>query len=203
MSIQEPKGYKPTQAMQDFIKEKLQLLKKDKSSRTWDTKKVRMLDKMFQSTADLIYLLESVADNPELQEVFEDDLREFFEVRPDSSTKQLSPLFGPELGGMRIQETLFSRLVFASVIPHEEDYDNFRIKLLHELMCIVFSKMWFILTKKYSRYDIVTKSALEDIQKAMGWTSFQSKNIHDYAKEPSRFMDFSAPYKASLRKKKK
>ena len=201
MSLQMPKGYKPSESMKGFIDEKLQLLKKGESSRTWDTQKVRILYKLFQSTTDLVYFLEKIADSPELQEVFEDDLKELFEVKPEHQTKQLSPLFGAELGGIRIQETLFSRLIFASLIPHEEKYENFRVQLLHDLQCIVFAKMWFILTKRFSPFDIVTKSAIEDLQKSLGWTHFQSKSIHDYVKNPKRIFNFSAP-KFRMRMKK-
>jgi len=192
-SPQSPKSYSPSGRIQEFIDEKLLLLKKGESSRKWDTDKVRILDRVFQSTADLVFLLEQIADNPKLQEVFEDDLKELFEVKPEHDTKQLSPLFGIELGGIRIQETLFSRLVFSSIIPHEINYENFRVKLLHDLQSIVFAKMWFILTKRFSPFDIVTKSALEDLEKALGWTHFQSKSVHDYIKEPKRFYNFSAP----------
>jgi len=195
------KEQKGRSRLQEFIDEKLQLLKKDESSRKWDTDKVRILDKLFQSTADLVYFLEQIADNPNLQQVFEDDLKELFEVKPEHVTKQLSPLFGIELGGIRIQETLFSRLVFSSIIPHEINYENFRVKLLHDLQSIVFAKMWFILTKRFSRFDIVTKSALEDLEKVLGWTHFQSKSVHDYIKEPKRFYNFSAP-KFHMQKKK-
>ena len=192
-SPQSPKSYSPSERIQEFIDEKLLLLKKGESSRKWDTDKVRILDRVFQSTADLVFLLEQIADNPKLQQVFEDDLKELFEVKPEHVTKQLSPLFGVELGGIRIQETLFSRLVFSSIIPHEINYENFRVKLLHDLQSIVFAKMWFILTKRFSPFDIVTKSALEDLEKALGWTHFQSKSVHDYIKEPKRFYNFSAP----------
>jgi len=200
---QSPKSYSPSEGMKEFISEKLQLLKKEKSSTEWNTRKARTLDKLFQTTADLIYFLEQIADKPELQEVFEDDLREFFESKRDSDTRQLSPLFGVEHGGIRIQETMLSRLVFAALIPHEDDYDNFRVKLLHGVQSIVYVKMWWMLTKSFSPSDIVVKSALEDLEKAMGWTLFQSKSIHDYIQEPKRYFDFHAPYKATLRTKKK
>ena len=201
MSLQKPKGYEPSASMKDFIGDKLRFLKEEESSRTWDTQKVRILDKLFQSTADLVYFLEQIADNPKLQEVFEDDLKELFEVKPEHDTKQLSPLFGDELGGIRIRETLFSRLVFASLIPHEEEYNNFRVRLLDDLQSIVYAKMWYMLTQRYSRFDIIMQSTLEDLQKALGWTHFQSKSILDYVNEPKRFFSFSAP-KFRMRMKK-
>ena len=200
---QSPKGYSPSEGMQKLIADKLQFLKKGESSGAWTTQKSRILDKLFQSTADLVFFLEQVADNPKLQEIFEDDLKELFEARPERETKQLSPLFGAEQGGIRIQETLFSRLVFAVLIPHEEDYENFRVRLLDDLQSIVYAKMWYMLTQRFDMFDIITKSATEDLKKALGWTQFQSKAIHDYIDEPNRFFSFSAPkYRMQKIKKK-
>ena len=202
-SPQSPKGYSPSEGMQKLIADKLRLLKKGESSGTWTTQKSRILDKLFQSTADLVFFLEQVADNPKLQEIFEDDLKELFEARPERETKQLSPLFGAEQGGIRIQETLFSRLVFAVLIPHEEEYKNFRVRLLDDLQSIVYAKMWYMLTQRFDMFDIITKSATEDLKKALGWTQFQSKAIHDYIDEPNRFFSFSAPkYRMQKIKKK-
>jgi len=151
----------------------------------------------------MIYFLESIADNPELQDVFEKDLKELFEVKPDHSVKQLSPLFGIELGGLRIQETAFARFVFACLIPHDDEYENFRLKLLHTLQSIVFAKTDWILTRRVDPNDIVKQSALEDLGKAFRWTYYLSKSTRDYTEDSSRFIDFKAPYKARLRKRKK
>ncbi len=200
---QEPKSYQPSEQMKNLIEEKLRLLKKDQSDRNWDAQKSKVLNKLFQSWADIIYFLESIAENADLQEVFEKDLKELFEVKLDHSVKQLSPLFGVELGGMRIQETAFARFVFASLIPHMDDDDTFRLKLLHTLQSIVYAKTWWILTKSIDPNDIITKSTLEVMVKAFEWTYYISKSTRDYTKDASRYIDFKAPYKPYLRKKKK
>jgi len=202
-SPQEPKSYQPSEQMINFIDEKLQLLKDDQSDRNWDAQKSKVLDKMFHSWADLIYFLESIAENPELQDVFEKDLKDLFEVKPEHKEKQLSPLFGIELGGLRIKETAFARFIFASIIPHEDDFDNFRLKLLHTLQSIVYAKTWWMLTQRIDSNDIIKKSALEDMGKAFQWTYHYSRTTGDYTKDPSRFIDFKSPYKARLRKKRK
>jgi len=173
------------------------------SDRNWDAQKSKILNKLFQSWADLIYFLESIAENAELQEYFEKDLKELFEVKPDYKVKQLSPFFGVEKGGMRIQETAFARFVFASLIPHEDDSENFRLKLLHTLQSVVYAKAWWILTKTIDPHDIITKSALENLLKSFEWTYYISKSTKDYTEDASRFIKFPAPYKASLRTKKK
>jgi len=203
-SPQEPKSYQPSEQMQNLVEDKLRLLKNDQSDRNWDAQKSKILDKMFQSWADMIYFLESVADNPDLQDVFEDDLKELFEIKPSHKVKQLSPLFGVDLEGIRMQETSFTRFVFASLILHEEETDNFRLHLLYELQSLIYAKSWWILTRSFDPFDIIVKSALEDLQKALAWTYYLSKTTKDFtANPPSRFLDFSAPYKARLRKKRK
>jgi len=202
-SPQEPKSYQPSEQMKNLIEEKLLLLEKDQSSTNWNSQKSKVLNKLFQSWADLIYFLESTAENTELQEVFEEDLKELFEVKPDYKVKQLSPLFGVEVGGMRIQETAFARFVFASLIPHEDDSENFRLKMLHTLQSIVFAKAWWILTRTIDPHDIITKSALDDLLKAFEWTYHISKSTKDFTYDANRYIKFPAPYKASLRKKKK
>jgi len=200
---QEPKSYQPSEQIQKFIKKKLLLLKNEKSDRNWDAQKSKILDKVFQSWADMIYFLESIAENPDLQDVFEKDLKELFEVKPDNKVKQLSPLFGIELGGLRINETAFARFIFACLIPHDDEYENFRLKLLHTLQGIVYAKTDWMLTRSVDRFDIVKQSALDDMGKAFRWTYHYSKSTKDYTEDPSRFIDFKAPYKASLRKRKK
>ena len=200
---QEPKSYQPSEQMKNLIEEKLLLLKKDQSDTNWNAQKSKVLNKLFQSWADIIYFLESTAENADLQEVFEKDLKELFEVKPDYKVKQLSPLFGAEIGGMRIQETAFARFVFASLIPHDDDSENFRLKLLHTLQSIVYAKAWWVLTRTIDPHDIITKSALEDLLKAFEWTYHISKSTKDYTEDTNRYIKFPAPYKASLRKKKK
>jgi len=201
---QEPKGYQPSEQIQNLVEEKLLLLKNNESDRNWDAQKSKILDKMFQSWADMIYFLESIADNPDLQDVFEDDLKELFEVKPPHKVKQLSPLFGVDMEGIRMQETAFTRFVFASLILHEDETDNFRLNLLYELQSLIYAKTWWVMTQSFDPFDIIIKSALEDLQKALAWTYYLSKTTKDYTEEPpSRFLDFSAPYKARLRKKRK
>jgi len=201
---QGPKSYQPSEQIQNFIDEKLQLLEDKQSDRNWDAQKSKILDKMFQSWTDFIYLLESIAHNPGLQDVFHDDLKDLFEVKPEDGTKQLVPIFATEVGGLRIPETAFARFVYACVIPHEGEPENFRLRLLHSLQSIVYAKMWMMLTRSIRPLDIVSQSALEDTLKALAWTKHVSQGIIDYTEDPNRFIDFPAPkYRPFFRKNKK
>ena len=192
------KRYTPSEGISGFIEEKLELLEKGESSRDWDAKKVYYLDKLFQSFADLIYFLESTAANPELHEVFQDDLEDFFDMRAPRQAKQLHPVFGVHMSGIRLVETAFTRFVYASVVPHEdpgdEAFQNYRLKLLDTLQSIIYAKMWFVLRHTYGVNKQVTKSALDDLEDSLGWTAMVG--VPDYEKDytPNRILKFPSPY---------
>jgi len=192
------KRYKPSKKVKGFVEEKLRLLKSGKSSRLWDRKKVDFLEKMFQSYADLIYFLENTAVNPELHEVFKGDLQDFFDIRAPRQTQQLHTLFGIDRTPARIQETAFTRLIFASIVPAEDpgdkDFQTYRLKLLDILQSIIFAKMSFVLRHTYGVNKQVTKSALHDIETSCGWTAMVGRADYEKDYEPKRILDFPNPY---------
>ena len=49
---QEVKSYVPSKWLKSFLDEKLLLLKKNESSRTWDKKKVDNIDKLFEIVSE-------------------------------------------------------------------------------------------------------------------------------------------------------
>ncbi len=195
---QKTKRYKPPKKVKGFVEEKLRLLESGNTSRRWDKKKVDFLEKMFQSYADLIYFLENTAVNTELHEVFKSDLQDFFDIRPPRQTKQLHTLFGIDLTPARLQETAFTRLIFASIAPAEdpgdEAFQTYRLKLLDTLQSIIFAKMSFVLRHTFGTYNQVTKSALRDIENSCGWTGMVGKADYEKDYKPKRILDFPSPY---------
>jgi hypothetical protein len=88
-----------------------------------DRMKVYIRDKIiFPSMANLIYFLETISVNPELKELFDDDLKDLFDLRPNTKTQQLYPYYGIELRGIRIQTTTFTRLIAASLVMNEDKF---------------------------------------------------------------------------------
>lgn len=191
------KCFKPSDRLVSFIEEKVVLLEKGEYSRSWDRRKVSMLDKLFQEFADLIYFVESTAKHPILREVFEDDLADLFDIRSDHKMKQLHPSFGVEMEGIRLQETNFTRLVFASVLLDFDNYENFRLKLLHNLQGIVYGMMRYVIPIKYHTFSAITKSAMKDLSMSVAWTAGLAPP-HEYENdEPHRIIDFPSPYSPS------
>ena len=195
---QDQKGYKPSKKVKQLVKEKLQLLKSGKPSKSWDKKKFDFVEKLFQSYADMIYFLESTASNPELYDVFKKDLDDFFDIRAPYQAKQLHPFIGVEMEGIQIVDTAFTRLIFASVVPPEdpgeEHFENNRLKLTNMLQSIIYAKMWFVLQHTFGNDDQVTKSAMRDLANSLGWTSMAWKPAYEKDHKPKRYLDFPAPY---------
>ena len=200
------KYYKPSPVLEDFINEKLQNLKTGKSSPNLNRMKVHILDKIFQSMADLTYFLEQIAVHPKLEESFRKDLQDLFDMRSSSQVKQLHPYFGVNMEGIRLQETAFTRLIFASILPDDERFLEYRLRMMHTLQSIVYAKTKFTMDANYGVYHQATKSSLNDLANAVGWTATiggQKKEIeYNPSKQiwketeynPSRLFDFPAPY---------
>jgi len=191
---QEQKSYEPSKQVKTMIREKLQLLEKDKSSKTWDKKKFDFIEKLFQSSADMIYFLEMTAANSKLREVFEKDLEDLLDVRPYRLVHGLPSTIGMRTG-IFLSQTNLIRLIYASLIPYEKDYKNFRLKLLTQLQMLIYEKMGSIIQDEYGYSTQIAKSVMEDMQRSLGWVAMLS-HPKDYEKEnPSRVINFRHPYK--------
>jgi len=195
------KSYQPSARMKSFLNEGIKLLERGNSHRTWQRKKVSVLDNMFQSLADMIYFLETTASNPELHEVFRKDLKDFFDMRAPRQAKQLHTLFGVNFPGAHLVETAFTRLIFATIVPHEdpgdEAFQTYRLKLLDILQSIIYTKMWFVLRHTFGVNNQVTKSALDDLKTACGWTAMVGRADYEKDYTPKRILDFPSPYSPS------
>ena len=190
-SPQKVKRYVPSKSLKSFLDEKLLLLKNHESSRNWDKKKVDNVDKLFQSMADLIYFLEMTAKHSELREIFEKDLEDLLDIRPDSKVKNLSPQVEHRQGGVKLGQTNLVRLVYASLMPYQKDYDNFRFRLLGKIQAIVFDKMWTILENKYGPGQIAS-SIIDDFAKSVGWTTMLTESKNYIKTTQKRIIDFPA-----------
>ena len=169
------KYYEPSVIIKDHIKERLQNLKTDKSSTNLNRKKITVLDKVFQSMADLTYFLEQIAIHPKLEEVFRKDLQDLFDMRPSSEVKQLHPYFGVHMEGIRLQETAFTRLIFASILPDDDQFLEYRLRIMHTLQSMVYAKTKFTMDANYGVYHQATKSSLNDLGNAGCWTVTSGK----------------------------
>jgi len=199
--VDSTKYYTPSAVIEDYLKEKLQNLKTGKSSLNLNRMKVHILDKIFQSMADLTYFLEKIAVHPELEELFRKDLQDLFDMRPANEVKQLHPYFGVNMEGIRLQETAFTRLIFASILPDDDKFLEYRLRIMHTLQSIVYAKTKFTMDANYGVFHQATKSSLNDLANAVGWTATIGKHEIDPEYHPNRLLGFPSPY-AKLHSKK-
>ena len=203
--------YSPNEALVRYLTERLQLMKKrttlkesgkemsDEDQNKFDASdrmKVYIRDKIiFPSMANLVYFLETVVVNPALKELFEDDLKDLFDLRPPNKTRQLYPYYGIELRGIRIQETTFTRLIAASLAMNEDKhFEDFRLDLLHTLQSIVYGRMWYMMHRRYGWDSQITKSALRDLENSLGWTGLIKEWYKSEEIEIPKVLGFPAPY---------
>jgi hypothetical protein len=84
--------YTPSRTLENYFEQRLQLehlgaddtnaVSRNKKIREMNRMKVHILNKIvFPSMANIVYFLETVSKNPELQQVFDDDLKELFGIR--------------------------------------------------------------------------------------------------------------------------
>jgi len=192
---QETKSYQPSTRMKSFLEEGAELLEKGNSHRSWQRKKVSLLDNIFQSLADLIYFLETLATNPELREVFEKDLVDLLDPRTGGKVGGLPYSIALDQTGIQLMGTNLVRLIYASLIPRQSDYKNFRLTLMTQIQVIIFEKLWYIMQEEYGMTNQITKSVFSDMRKAVGWVAMLSKPKEFLKDNPNRIINFKAPYR--------
>jgi hypothetical protein len=134
------------------------------------SRKVRILDEyVFQPMANLFYFFMMVSEHPELQERFENDIKDLLGVR------RLNP--GREQYGY-----VFIRLIESILLikPKERSLNegDFRLILLHilqEIVILGIQKSLPPILKDRQRFGMM----LEDITRAAGWTSMLAFPVKD------------------------
>ncbi|HEX5186590.1 MAG TPA: hypothetical protein VFV86_06835 [Nitrososphaeraceae archaeon] len=117
--------------------------------------KKRLLDNViFPSMTNLIEFFEYLKDNEELRELFENDIKELFDLKHNIIGNFLDSVLTWDI---------------------EKDPDNFRLGLIVELQQVVFHKL--VNSMSGSIYDkaqltILSKTIDEDMRKALSWTQF-------------------------------
>ena len=167
-------GYMPNNSLVKFLEEKLRFEKErnsklpgEKLSKN-DQKKGQELKRMknyilnkhvFQSMANLVTFFEYVSKNPELQQVFDDDIYELL-------------LGGKENGS---HDVVIYRRFLESTIKWDwkSDPSNFRLTLLYTLQNVIFQNFPFIMNdvlmgETYS--SELGNAVRQDLSRAYLWT---------------------------------
>ena len=170
------------------------------------TNKVRLLnDIVFPAMANLTYFFECIANHPELQSIFEDDLKDLFGIRHnyEYDLKKNDPLLADEsirksqeerkyiqnlkiMGKNPKRGFMFERLISAALTweldgeqTEKKDTKNFRLILLRILQNICYFRVQRLLL-----YDFTTETASivdNDIGRARAWINLYASRVTDDA----------------------
>jgi hypothetical protein len=133
--------------------------------------KKRVLEKViFPAMANLIFFFESIDQEPILNEAFEDDMLELLGIRRNGPSPTNYGLF-------------FVRL-FRSILGVKLEYDrkDYRLRLMHEGLKIINSKMGKIIPTVYQNVtgsDYFIKYVSLDMGRALSWTETVSREVED------------------------
>ena len=157
-----------------------QVLNKDGSLRT---RKVNLLNNViFPSMANLLFFFESVAKYPQLQKVFDSDIRDLVGINRQIQNGKLPPY-----------ADTFSRLITAMVdlensarVSEERDYKNFRIRLIDELANIVVHAFQHNLSDDFT-LD-AQQIMMKDVFIAQVWTQSLARIVPTTPSTPTRII---------------
>jgi len=206
------KSYMPKHSLASFMRTRLELIEQEEKAKELDrpmyreyrkkiTKsnrmKVHILDKViFPSIANLVYFLETVAVNPDLRDLFNEDLGDLLDSGKNTPI-QIQSNIGTKVG-IDIRETMFTRFIAASLMLNQKNLEgestNFRIKLVQDLQGIIYGKIMEILLTEYgySNFNQLRESVLDDIRRALGWILFIGNSAQYENKIPRRSLGFPA-----------
>ena len=161
--------YTPDKRINEYINDRMKLVKilksKDRSrfsteDKNFDTKlrqdKKRLLDNViFPSMANLILFFQYMAENEELREIFEDDIRELFGYVSADQGKVMTGLI-------------------ESILTWDMDKDpnNFRLGLMYEIQLIIRSQIFGLADREFSKPELIGARSIIDthMNQAVAWT---------------------------------
>jgi len=209
-SIGADKSYIPDETLVAFFQDWLHIhQKRDKLTKEGselsdiDKKKLRELDRrkvyildniIFPSLANLTYFFEAMSSSVRLNNAFEDELKEIL----DSRKAKEQARFGG--GGTRFQSGVYRennlvRLLNGMLeIPmknysDEQQVDDFRLGLIHQILNIIGDKMDILLDHEYSSSQI-WMSFYNDYKRMLGWSALLARSVKDEPKEYDRKLGF-------------
>jgi len=197
------KQIKPSKRLEKYLDETLKLVAKSKSPkqklgsemqrriRNNDERKVRMLDYLFRSMADLIYFFEFVNNNPELIDKFDDDIQDLLGLNPQKPT---SVIF-----------ERFIEAVIGGVTGFVEDYGKlefaYRYRLLSIMQPIIRKKVMPVYSKPDPVSIQVEKLATEYTGEEAHALIFERfLNVEDKVKLLERYWTRAVNQKGQIKK---
>ena len=186
------KHYTPNPHLVDYFKDVLQQNKFIKSKRQEnagesqeDNKnlprmKIHYLDKhIFQAMADLMFFFQTIAEYKELQEVYEEDIKDLLGIRRAKPNELPYGFVFVELISvilsLRTREYKYLNEDEIDTLKIKKDY---KLKLTYKLQEIVFEKLQQYLTHVFDNLD-AQKAVEDDLSRVLGWVGMLASGVSD------------------------
>ena len=207
------KGYFPDKVVSNYVHEKLHFEKKRRQEKmqgkefvgnkrysNLKKRKIDALNRIFKSMANLTFYFECIAQDDELNKIFEDDTLDLLGLRDETSKERYEYIFSRLIRSILIGAKK-SRLTIEDILPvkkrgkkpQEEGTYDFRLILTDLLQQLLNQKLKRTSQDLFGEEPRVIENVLDDFERARGWT-IMLRNMTDREKlmeEPYRIFDFN------------
>ena len=189
--------YQPTQRLVKILQERLQIeQRKDKLTlageelspeekqhlRYLQKETVRILNEIvFPSMANILYFTEMIAANKELQEIFDDDLKDLLGIRFEQKYRHKS--FSPV-----IRRFLDALLTWNKKV----DYGNFRYQIFEIIQYSMLQKIMSLSMDEFGM-NIANNIVQNDFGRTWMWGELLAKRVEEDMENPHRPILFQSP----------
>jgi len=149
-------------------------------------RKAEILDKIiFPAMTDLIYFFEAIEMSPTLKNLFEKDVKKLLDTRFSKRSAEFPNLSMRFSTSIQFKNNNLFRLLSNALSLDfgesgiEHDTRNFRLGLLYQIQGLILDIMDGVFSKEYDFHSQISKSALQDYNRAVGWLAFIAKSVSD------------------------
>ena len=207
------KGYSPSDTLVRYLEDRVTITNKklklrdagetipdeiEKNDSSLKKRKVEILDNhIFPSMANLVIFFEYVVKNPEIRELFEDDIKELFGYIKEQSIEKKDHLPKPQYHDKtnNIIMRFLRSLLYGDFF--NRDPNNFRLGLMSDIQYLIFENVVHLTNKEFGPNSEVKKIVINHMEQAVAWTGLYSSRYfksregkEDSEKEPHRPIKF-------------
>jgi hypothetical protein len=184
------KHYTPNVHLVDYFKN---ILQQNKSKRRQESArksqednknlprmKVHYLDKhIFQAMADLMFFFQTIAEHKELQEVYEDDIKDLLGIRRAKPNElQYGFVFVELISVILSLRTREYEYLNEDEIDTSKIKKDYPLKLTYKLQEIIFDKLQQYLNDVFNNLE-AQKAVAADLSRVLGWVGMLASNVSD------------------------
>lgn len=187
------KHYTPNTHLVDYFKDVLQQNKSIKSKRRQENAgesqevnknlprmKIHYLDKhIFQAMANLMFFFQTIAEHKELQEVYEEDIKDLLGIRRANPNELPYGFVFVELISVILSlRTREYKYLIEDEMDTSKIKKDYTLKLTYKLQEIIFDKIQKYLTDVFDNLE-AQKAVADDLSRVLGWVGMLASGVSD------------------------